>query len=209
MARVFRAVHLDYRLASPYDGLTTTTQDKQWYFELPSALDNEAGWAELLHRIFYDFNVEGQRREPNDLNWLALDSFTVTPIDARKMLDWPGIADREHAQQYMPWQLSRPVWELATSWWIDDDGRYDALEANDFCELIAYRLFAAGQVDEPKLIAFLNRLYIQDDFGRVCFADRVNRLANLACVRPSRAFRKSPGALPIASGPPTPAHLAH
>jgi hypothetical protein len=208
MSRVFRAVHLQYRLASPYYGVTPTTQDKRWYFELSSARDNEAGWAELLHRIFYDYNVQAQRREPSDVNWLTLDSFDVTPVNARKTLDWPGVADQDHAERYMPWQLGGVVWEPAICWWIDDNGRYDALEGNDYCELIAYRLFDAGQVDQATLIGFLNRLYTKSDFGSICFADRVDRLANLACVRPTHAFRKSPDAPPITSGPPTPAHLA-
>lgn len=209
MSRVFRALHVHYRLASPHSH-STTTQDKRWYFELPAARDDTTHWTELLHRLFYDANVGLRRREPGDLNWLALDHFELAAIDADLMLDWPGIADLAHAERHMPWQLSATIWEFASCLYVDDEGRYDGMTGNDFCELIALRMLDAGRADAARVLAFLSRLYPQA--GQRVFDKRATRLANLACVRPpdqfGGAFRKAPGEPPLASGPPRADHLA-
>ncbi len=207
--RVFREVGLAYRLASGHGGVSAATQSKRWFFEVPAARDTEDGWRELLHRLFYDANVRLRRAEPNDGAWLALDTYEVRPVEARKMLDWPGATDAATVEEYLPWHLSnkRVVWEWAACLWVDAEGRYDGLADLDFCELIAYRLLDAGEVDEALVRTFVGRLYPRG--GDKVFADRVARQANITRVRPTppSLFRKSPGQEPWVSGPPNPTHL--
>ncbi|MBA3549178.1 MAG: hypothetical protein H0T76_22120, partial [Nannocystis sp.] len=201
MTRVFRTVHLHLRLAS-FDGVSPSTQERRWYFELPAARDTPEAWNELLHRIFYDQNVMLQRAEPDDQNWLALASFEVIPLDARPTLGWADVSEHEHGDPFLPWQAELTVGAACA--WVDDDGRYHPIEAEDFSELIGLRRFAAGEVDEAALLRLLDGLHPGQ--GARCFAEREGRLAGIACAMPSASFHKTPGEPPIASGPP---HWAH
>ncbi|MEZ4240628.1 MAG: hypothetical protein R3F59_31650 [Myxococcota bacterium] len=202
MGRVLRAVHHHYRLASLH-GFSAETCERAWYFEAPAARDTLAAWRELIHRMYYDENVMCQRREPDDDAWLAVDRFSLDDVDAHNLLIWTGEGDAP-AEPAIPWQQATTAVAPAC-WWIDDDGRYDAMAVDDYSELIALRLFDAGALDQAGLVRVLDRLYPGQ--GAACFAARARRLANIACVRPTAAFRKTPGEPPIASGPPRPEHV--
>lgn len=201
--RVFRAVELHFRLATP-QGSSIETSERRWVFEIPAARDHREAWHELLHRIFYDQNVEGRRAEPGDWNWLAMDRFEVSPIDLTAATEWSGARDPASIAAHVPWHAAMTATSPAC-WWVDDEGRYDGMEAEDFSELIGLRRFAAGELDEAGLVRFLDTLY--PGFGARVFAERATRLANIACVR-TRGFRKAPGEPPIASGPPRAAHVS-
>ncbi len=204
-ARVFREAALEYRLATP-QGVTPTTQSKRWFFELPQERDTPDHWEELLQRLFYDANVKMRRRQPDDHAYLKLDRYEIRPIDPMKTLAWPGQTSREQAEAHMPWQLSQVVWEWSSCLLVDDEGRYDGVAANDFCELIAFRMHAAGAIDDAQCIAFLQKVYPgQPNGGQLCFANREQRLANIVVIRSLPGhFRKAPGQEPLVSGPVRP-----
>jgi hypothetical protein len=201
-------VDLNFRLVSP-DGMPTpTTMPKTWFFDLPSERQRTDVWTELLHRIFYDTNVQLRRREPLDASWLMLDSFTAIPIDVAQMLAWDGTATMESAAEHLPWIVAarKVVWEPAACYIVDDSGRYDGLGGMEFAELVLYRALAAGALGEPEGHALMTKLYpgsVED-----LFANREQRFANLIVVRPTEAFRRSPGAPPWESGPPRPADVS-
>lgn len=182
MHRVFRAVHLHYRLVTPF-GASAETTERRWVFEIPAARDTPAAWRELLDRIFADRTAALRRAEPDDPNGLGLDRFEVTAIEPTTLLEWSG------ARADLPWHTEVSV-IAATCWWVDDDGRYDGMEADDFTELIALRLHAAGTIDDDRLTAHLEALY--PGRGDRYFADRQARLANITCVRPTDAPRLAP-----------------
>jgi hypothetical protein len=188
-------VDLAYRLAGPM-GRSAGTQSKTWFFDVP-AVD----WDELLNRLFYDANVGLRRREPRDENWLALDSYRVSPVLVGTMLAWDGAATADNAAAHLPWILASGAvtWEFTSCHLVDQAGAYDGMTGNDFSELILYRAMAAGRVDEARARDFLGKLYPGN--GDSVFADRQQRMANLVAVRPAAAFRRPPGARPYASGP--------
>ena len=193
----FRRVDLEYRLVQ--HGIPTpTTQAKTWFFAVPRTRDNDAAWRELLHRLFYDANVAMQRREPGDLNWLALDSYRVTPVDPARPLGWNGQTDQATAREYLPWFLSASavVWEGSACWIVDESGRYDALSPYDYSELMLSRA-----PDAAGAVSFLDKLY--PGKGQAIYDNRAQRLANILVILESGAFRKAPGAEPVASGPPS------
>lgn len=207
MTRVFREVKLEYRLATP-TGVTPTTQSKRWFFEVPAARDTPDAWKELLERLFYDANVKLRRRQPSDQAYLKLDSFTVHPVDAMKTMAWSGERNQAAAEAHMPWQLSRVVWEWSACLLVDEGGRYDGVAADDYSELIAFRLHAEGKIDDAQCIAFLQKVYpSKPTNGQLCFDNREKRLANIVVIRSLPGhFRKTPGQEPFVSGP---VHFAH
>ena len=188
-------VDLAYRLAGPM-GRSVDTHRKTWFFDLAAA-----DWDELLNRLFYDANVGLRRREPNDQNWLALDSYQVTPVQVGTMLAWDGEATSEKAAAHLPWILASGAvtWEYTSCHRVDETGAYDGMTGNDFSELILYRAMDAGRVGDRQAQEFLNKLYPGN--GASVFADRRERMANLVTVRPAGAFRRAPGSRPYESGP--------
>jgi hypothetical protein len=188
-------VDLAYRLAGPY-GRSVDTHSKTWFFDLP-AVD----WDELLHRVFYDANVGLRRREPNDENWLALDSYQVSPVSVDTMLAWDGEATAGKAAAHLPWILASGAvtWEYTSCHLVDEAGAYDGMTGNDFSELVLYRAMAEGRVGDAQAREFLGKLYPGN--GDSTFADRRQRMANLVTVRPTTAFRRTPGSTPYESGP--------
>jgi len=188
-------VDLAYRLAGPA-GRSADTHSKTWFFDLAAA-----DWDELLHRVFYDANVSLRRREPNDENWLALDSFQVGPVLVDTMLAWDGEATAGKAAAHLPWILASGAvtWEYTSCHLVDEAGAYDGMTGNDFSELVLYRALAAGRVTEARARDFLAKLY--PGKGESIYADRAERMANLVTVRPATAFRRAPGSTPYVSGP--------
>ena len=194
MSGQFR-VDLAYRLAGPA-GRSADTHSKTWFFDL--AVVN---WDELLHRLFYDANVGLRRREPRDENWLALDSYQVSPVLLGTMLAWDGEATAAKAAAHLPWILAsgEVSWEFTSCHLVDETGAYDGMTGNDFSELVLYRALAEGRVTDDAARDFLAKLYPAN--GASVYADRQQRMANLVAVRPANAFRRPPGSTPFASGP--------
>jgi len=188
-------VDLAYRLAGP-DGRTPDMHRKTWYFDLP-VLD----WEELLHRVFYDANVGLRQRAPHDENWLALDSYQVSPVLVDTMLAWDGEATADKAAAHLPWILASAAvtWEYTSCYMVDGAGGYDGMTGYDFSELVLYRALAAGRTTDAQAREFLAKLY--PDNGASVFTDRQQRMANLVAVRPTAAFRRARGSTPFASGP--------
>jgi hypothetical protein len=188
-------VDLAYRLAGPA-GLNPDTHEKTWYFDLPVV-----NWDELLPRLFYDANVGMRRREPHDESWLVLDSYQAGPVPVDTMLAWDGEASAGKAAVHLPWILAAGAvtWEYSSCYLIDEAGGYDGMTGNDFSELVLYRALAAGRVTEAQAQEFLAKLYPAN--GASYFADRQQRLADLASVRTTAAFRRPPGSTPFESGP--------
>jgi hypothetical protein len=188
-------VDLAYRLAGP-SGRTPDTHSKTWFFDVP-AVD----WDELLNRVFYDANVDLRRREPNDESWLALDSYQVSPVLVDTMLAWDGAATADKAAAHLPWILASGAvtWEYTSCHLVDEAGGYDGMTGNDFSELVLYRAMAAGRVSGEQAREFMAKLY--PSTGDSYFADRRQRMANLVTVRPTTAFRRTPGSTPYLSGP--------
>jgi hypothetical protein len=199
--RAQQRIDLHYRLAS-LGGVTPTTQEKTWFFDLPAQRDTDDNWRELLHRIFYDANVGMHLREPGDENWLALDHWIVTPVDVQTMLAWDGQATKENAKIHLPWVLAHfaVVWESSACYFINDAGAYDGMTGYDFSELLLFQALNDGKADEPTGRAFMQHLYPKGD-SQGSFNDRAARLKNITCVRPSTTFRKPPGEQPWVSGP--------
>ncbi len=202
MDRVYRRVVVRYFLAS-HQGSSPDRMSKSFYFELPADRDTEAGWFELLHRIFYDASVESRRKEPSDTNWLALESFEVIPIDLQLMFAWSGSRDRDSIERHMPWWTARDgiVAHTYACWWVDDSGRYDGMAVDEFTELLSYRAVELGVIEATQVLALMTRIYQDPSVAARMFEDRQQRLANLTCVRPTTAFRKQPDSRPCLSGP--------
>lgn len=196
----FRRVDLTYRLASPM-GVTPNTQSKSWYFALPPGRESDEGWRELLHRVFHDANTVMHLREPNDANWLALDAYRITSIDRRHLLGWSGSTDPETTAAFLPWFLSRVVWEYASCYLVDEAGRYDGLDGYSFSELQLYEALDAGEVSPADAVGFLAKLFPQPGEGQKIFDARAERRRNIEVVRPTALPRKAPGAQPWVSGP--------
>ena len=190
-------VDLAYRLAGPA-GRTADTHSKTWFFDVPGV-----DWDELLHRVFYDANVGMRRREPNDESWLALDSYRVSPVLVDTMLAWDGVATAEKAAAHLPWipASGAVTWEYTSCYLVDAAGGYDGMTGNDFSELVLYRALAVGRITDAQAREFLAKLYPAN--GDAVFADRRERMANLAVVRPTAAFRRPPSSTPFVSGPAT------
>jgi hypothetical protein len=83
---------------------------------------------------------------------------------------------------------------------VDESGRYDGLSPYDYSELMLTRT-----PDAASVVSFLDKLY--SGKGKAIYDDRAQRLANILVIRESGAFRKAPGAEPVASGPPSAADL--
>lgn len=202
--RVFRAVELQYRLVT-HNGVSATTQDKRWFFELPAERDDERGWTELLNRVFYDVNALLRKREPDDLAWLKLDTFKVSPVDTDQMMAWSGATEDEALALHLPWFLAdrKVLWELAACYIVDDAGAYDGISAFDFSELQLYRREAAGTLNVPAAIGFLSKLFPKTATrGQEIWNDRARRLGNIDLIRSTRHFRRAVDTQPYISGPP-------
>jgi hypothetical protein len=199
--RTQQRIDLHYRLATP-TGASATTQERSWFFDLPQQQNTEEHWRELLHRLFFDANTKLKSREPNDPNWLALDRWTVTPVDASLMLAWDGATTKESAQKYLPWVVAHfgIVWEFSACYFIDDNSAYDGMTGYDFSELVLYRAIERGDASEAQGRTFMSRLYPKGNSGAY-FDDRAQRYQNLLGVRPSPEFRKAPQSQPWVSGP--------
>jgi hypothetical protein len=200
-ARSQQRIDLHFRLVSPEGVATPDTMPKTWFFDVPAARLQTDAWAELLHRIFFDANVRLRDSEPRDASWLTLDSFTVTPVDVAAMMAWDGTATMEKAAEHLPWIVaaSKVVWEPSGSYIVDDSGRYDSLNGMEFGELVLYRALDDGTISEPDGHALMTKLY--PGSTEDLFLDRAARYANLVVLRPTEAFRRSPGSQPIRSGP--------
>ncbi len=199
--RIQRRVDVHYRLASP-SGQTPTTQERSWFFDVPVPRDGDDQWRELLHRIFYDANVKMRAREPGDENWLALDRWSVTPVDVQTMLAWDGQTTQEKGRLHLPWVMAHfaIVWEASACYFVDESGTYDGMTGYDYCELLLYQALRDGKTELATGRAFMNHLYPKGD-SEGYFNDREARLKNIAMVRPGVTFRKRPGEQPWASGP--------
>jgi hypothetical protein len=203
--RTFARIDLEYSLCSPWGRVSPNTQSKTWFFELPRARDTDDAWGDLLHRLFYDANVRLGRAEPNDQNFLNLETFTRMPVDLDALL----AADVSSWEQ-VPWFVAQRnvVWEGAPCYFVDDEGQYDLLGASDFTELILNRLLNAGRIDEAGFVAFFDRLFAlagQPSRGQKFFDERATRFLNLVGVRPGGSYKRPPGSTPRISGPVDPA----
>jgi len=176
---------------------------KSFYFELPADRDTQAGWFELLHRIFYDSSVESRRQEPSDPNWLALAGFEVMPVNPEQMFAWSGSRDRESVELHMPWWTARDgiTSHRYACWWVDDRGRYDGMAVDEFTELLCYRAVESGVFEATQVLALMTLIHQDPSVAARMLDDRDQRLANLTCVRPTQAFRKQPDSRPCLSGP--------
>lgn len=201
MKRLLKQVDLTYRLATP-TAVTPTTQAKRWFFEVPATTDTDDGWSELLHRIFYDSNCVLRIREPYDLSWLALEAFSVAAVNVEAALQWDGDTSLESAGERLPWCFRQVVWEPAICYYVNDDGRYDALDLNAYSELLAYRALADG-ADEATVRAFVGHVFPGPASAKV-WQDGALRLGNIACVRLTNGIPtfKEPGSKPWTSRPP-------
>lgn len=191
-------VSLEYRLVR--EGVPTAeTQQKTWFFEVPRAWATGEGFRELLNRIFFDANEAMRAREPGDRSHLALDSFTVSPVNLAETLSWDGTATMEAAAKHLPWIIAhrRLVWEPAACLVVDDAGRYDGMEGNDFSELVVYRALEEGVIGEAEALAFVQKLFPGGgpSNGQRIFDDRAARMANLVMVRPQPG-RRTPNQRP-------------
>lgn len=200
-------VSLSYGLFLAYGGQAPGLQHKRWFFELPAqAAADDGYWRELLHRLFYDANVGMRQREPTDLNWLGLVSYEAKPFDPAHMLGWDGVVNADAMSEYFPWILAdgKVVWEFGANYYIDEQGRYDAMPGHDFTELLLNRLLRAGQVDEEGFMGFVRRYYpnAAPDRQRIIWDERELRFSNLAVIRDLPGFyRKPPGQAPHSSNP--------
>lgn len=195
MARVFARADVTFRLNQA--GSASGERTKRWFFEVPASRDAPDAWAELLHRIFYDCNVQ-QRRSASDARWLGLERFTTTRVDPRALLAWDGAPATRAA--HFPW--------ADPCYFVDDAGRYDIMTAHDFTELMLLRLHAEGAVDRDAYVAFLERYFPNADAGAAeeLWNDRAQRLANLVVIRDQpHLYRRAPGSQPVVSGPVDPA----
>lgn len=199
--RVACRVDVHYRLAQIY-GASADTHSKTWFFEIPQSRDTADGWRELLNRIFYDANSLMRSREPNDTSWLAVDTFTTTPVSTTTMLAWSGVATQEQAATHLPWILAAGAvsWEFSACYFVDDTGAYDGMTGNDFSELLLYRALDAGQTSPEQTKEFLDHLYLGK--GERLYDERSQRYANLVDVRVQDLYRRPPGSQPWISGPP-------
>lgn len=191
-------VSLHYRLVR--DGVPTPdTQQKTWFFDLPRKWATAEGFREILNRIFFDTNAMMRAREPGDRAHLALDSFTVAPVDLAETLSWDGTATREAAAKYLPWIIAhqRLVWEPAACLVVDEAGRYDGMTGNDFSELVVFRALEEGAIGEAEALSFIQKLFPGGgpSNGQGMFDDRAQRMANLVMVRPQPG-RRTPNQRP-------------
>lgn len=195
MARVFARAEVTFCLNLAWGGKAPGERTKRWFFELPAARDGSDAWAELLHRIFYDSNVQQRRSvEPGDARWLGLERFATARVDPRTILAWDGAPATRAA--HFPW--GDPCY------FVDDEGRYDIMTAHDFTELMLLRLHADGAVDRDGYVGFLERYFPHAEKGAAdeLWNDRAQRLSNLVVIRDQpHLYRRAPGSLPVASGP--------
>jgi hypothetical protein len=199
MARVFARADVTFRLNLAWGGQASAERGRRWFFEVPAARDTPEAWAELLHRIFYDSNVQQLRTvDPAEAKWLGLERFSTAPVDPLKVLAWDG-APATRAEAF-PW--SDPCY------FVDDAGRYDVMTAHDYTELVLLRLHAAGTVDRAGYVRFFERYFpnAEKGAGDELWNDREQRLANLVLIRSQpHLYRRAPGSQPVASGPVDPA----
>lgn len=190
-------VDFDFTLVRP-TGKQEKPLSKTWYLEVPRRRAGQSAMNELLNRIFYDANVKLRTREPEDKAWLKLVRFKSAPVDTKAML-----AAADPGPEALPWLAARArvVWEPGACFIVADDGRYDTMEGDDFTELLMNRLYQAHQVDDAQYASFFDRYYHKPGVGQQLLSQRAPRLANIEVIRPTTAFRKQPGARPIASGP--------
>ncbi len=102
-----------------------------------------------------------------------------------------------------PWHEAHTkiVWEPGACFIVDATGRYDTMAALDFTELLMNRLVESKKLDEAMWILFFDRYFPLPPQGKSLCAERASRFKNLVVVREGGAWRKKPGAEPIASGP--------
>jgi hypothetical protein len=198
MRRVFARADVTFRLNLAWGGKAPGERSRRWFFEVPAARDTPEAWGELLHRIFYDSNVQQLRTvDPEDARWLGLERFTTTAVEPRDVLAWDG-APASRAEAF-PW--SDPCY------FVDGDGRYDVMTAHDYTELMLLRLHAAGAVDRAGYVRFFERYFphAEKGAGEELWNDRDQRLANLVLIREQpHLYRRAPGSVPVASGPVDP-----
>lgn len=196
-------VTIEYRLVTD-QGRTPTTQQKRWFFEVPSHHVGPKSWLELVQRIFYDANVALRRREPSDYAWFYVDQVRVREVDPKAMLAWDGATSLESGLTHMPWMVSeaRIVWEPSACFVVDDDGRYGVLRAQSFTQLVACREHKLHGVDIAGLAAFLQKAFPgEGDDMATGWKERLEAL-RVPAPAPAGAFRQVPGA-GSKSGPPS------
>jgi hypothetical protein len=176
---IFREVNLEYR----HSTMGGPAQRKTWFFAAPESRDSDADFLELLERIFADANAKLRAAEPDDRSSLVLSSFAMTPLNVRDIAGWTGATDAETTRKYLPWFLSERavVWEFSACWLVDENGRYDGLDAYAFTELMLYRGVETQQIAEAEAVSFLDKLY--SGRGRAIFDDRAARLRNIDVIR--------------------------
>lgn len=199
MARVFARADVTFRLNLAWGGPVPGERGRRWFFEVPAARDTPDGWGELLHRIFYDTNVQQLRSvEPEDAKWLGLERFATARVEPLDVLAWDGSpATRGQA---FPW--------TDPCYYVDEEGRYDVMTSHDFTELMLLRLHHAGAVDRSGYVRFFERYFpnAEKGAGEELWNDREQRLANLVLIRSQpHLYRRAPGSLPVTSGPIDPA----
>jgi hypothetical protein len=202
-------VRVDFRfvLAGPAIG-GLEPRGKAWFFDVPPARDSAEHWRELMHRIFYDYNVRMRRREPGDVNWLTVVDLAASPVDTAAV-----VASGGKTWDAVPWFAAdrAKVFEDGACYIVDDDGRYDSLGASDYTELMLNRLAQRGAIDVATFVGFFDQLYQlagrPAGAGRTLWDKRAERFANCVALRPHVALQKEPGKQPWASGPVDPADL--
>lgn len=197
-APVHLAVSLDFTLVRP-TGREPKTMPKRWFFEVPAKRADPKSMEELLNRVFFDANVKLRLREPGDAAYLALVSFKTEKVDEHAVAAWRGGDDAA-----FPWVAAQRavVWEPGACFVVDDKGRYDTVDADDFTELVMNRLLERKAVDQAGFVAFFDAYFAKapKGTGQKLYEARAERLKNIVAIREG-PYRKTPGEKPHASGP--------
>lgn len=197
-APVHLAVSVDFTLVRP-SGRDPKTMTKRWYVEVPAKRADAKSMEELLHRVFFDANVTLRLREPGDAAYLAMVSFKTEKVDERAVAAWRGGDDAA-----FPWVAAQRavVWEPGACFVVDEQGRYDTVDADDFTELVMNRLLEKKAVDQAGFVAFFDAYFAKapKGTGQKLYEARAERLKNIVAIREG-PYRKPPGEQPHASGP--------
>lgn len=199
MARTLHRIDLQYGLFRPDGSPADDPQRCSWYLDIPSGRDAPDAWEELIHRVLYDRNVAARRKQPGAAPWYGLISLEREALDPMGFLFWSGPNEEQ-----FPWILAerRMIWEPAVCYLVSNDGRYEYLQAEEFSELMIWRMLEAGQVDEEIASHFFDQYHGDPAAGARLLADREARYARLRAIHdPGRAFRRPVGEPPICSGP--------
>ena len=199
--RTWARAEIKCSLQLPSGARSPETTPHCWYFEIPNPHDTPERWQELVARITFDINTALQRRQPDDLAWIDVESVKVYPVRPRQVLTAPETDPRSLAWVNIDRQR---VWEPAVCYYVDDAGRYDVMSGHDYSELLLYRLLGLGEITPEQCRGFLDRYYAEagPSAGQKFYDDREARLNNLTTIRESAGEpRKTPYEQPYSCCP--------